>query len=107
MPVNVSFNASRTRAAFQWFHPKGNVLTCETMAALRSALEHLTENPHLKLVTIEGAGDHFSFGASIPEHVPQLIEQSLTEMHGLITDLIELPAVTAAIVRGRCLGGGF
>ena len=28
-------------------------------------------------------------------------------MHALIVDLLELPAPTAAIVRGRCLGGGF
>jgi cyclohexa-1,5-dienecarbonyl-CoA hydratase len=107
MSVNVSFNASRSRAAFQWLHPKGNVLTCETMAKLRGALAHLTDNPHLKLLTIEGAGDDFSFGASIPEHAPPYIEQSLTEMHGLIVDLIEVPVVTAAVVRGRCLGGGF
>jgi cyclohexa-1,5-dienecarbonyl-CoA hydratase len=28
-------------------------------------------------------------------------------MHQLIQDLLEVPAVTAAVVRGRCLGGGF
>jgi cyclohexa-1,5-dienecarbonyl-CoA hydratase len=107
MSVSVSVNASQTRAAFRLFHPKGNILTCEMIGALRSGLESVSQNPHLKLVTIEGAGQDFSFGASIPEHLPQEIEQALTQMHGLIGDLLDLPAVTAAVVRGRCLGGGF
>jgi cyclohexa-1,5-dienecarbonyl-CoA hydratase len=107
MSVSVSFNANQTRAAFRLYHPKGNILTCEMIGALRGALQNLTENPHLKLVTLEGAGDDFSFGASIPEHVPQAIERALGEMHGLIDDLLELPVLTAAVIRGRCLGGGF
>jgi cyclohexa-1,5-dienecarbonyl-CoA hydratase len=28
-------------------------------------------------------------------------------MHRLVEDLLEAPAVTGAVVRGRCLGGGF
>ena len=31
----------------------------------------------------------------------------LPDMHALIVDLLELPAPTAAVIRGRCLGGGF
>jgi cyclohexa-1,5-dienecarbonyl-CoA hydratase len=61
----------------------------------------------VKLVTIEGAGSDFSFGASIPEHSPDRIATVLPEMHALLEDLLDLPATTAAIVRGRCLGGGF
>lgn len=106
-PVSVSFNANQTRAAFTLFHPKGNIVTAEMVSALRSALEAVTENPHLKLITIEGAGTDFSFGASIPEHAPGRIDDVLPEMHALIFDLLEAQAATAAIVRGRCLGGGF
>jgi cyclohexa-1,5-dienecarbonyl-CoA hydratase len=107
MPVTVSLNASRTRAAFRLSHPKGNIITLEMVRALRAGLEGLAENPHLKLLTIEGAGDDFSFGASIPEHTPEEIGRVLPAVHGLIEDLLEVPAVTAAVVRGRCLGGGF
>ena len=28
------------------------------------------QSPDIKLVTIEGAGDHFSYGASVEEHRP-------------------------------------
>jgi cyclohexa-1,5-dienecarbonyl-CoA hydratase len=106
-PVSVSFNANQTRAAFTLYHPKGNILTLEMVLALRAALDGVAENPHLKLITIEGAGKDFSFGASIPEHTAAQIGRVLPEMHALIYDLLDAPAPTAALVRGRCFGGGF
>ena len=106
-PLGVAFNRDRTRAAFTIRHPKGNIITADLVAALRSALDSIAENPHLKLISIEGAGADFSFGASIPEHAPGQIERVLPEMHALIYELLEAPAPTAAIVRGRCFGGGF
>ena len=36
MPVNVSFNPNQTRAAFRFQHPKGNILTCDMLDALRT-----------------------------------------------------------------------
>ena len=106
-PVHVAFSPDRGRAAFRLFHPKGNIVTAEMVAALAQALEGLADSPHLKLVTIEGAGGDFSFGASIPEHVPGEIDRVLPQMHELIYGLLDFPAPTAAVVRGRCLGGGF
>ena len=106
-PLRVAFDTTETRVAFTLHHPKGNIVTAEMVAALRSALGSVAENPHLKLITIEGAGDDFSFGASIPEHAPGEIDRVLPEMHALVIDLLEAPVPTAALVRGRCFGGGF
>jgi len=106
-PLSVDVNSEGTRAAFQFFHPTGNIITAEIVSALRQALAESVENPHLKLITIEGAGEDFSFGASVPEHAPDRIERVLPEMHELVYALLDAPAPTAAIVRGRCLGGGF
>lgn len=106
-PLQVSFSADQSRAAFRLFHPKGNIVTAAMVGALSQALDSLAQSPHLKLVTLEGAGRDFSFGASIPEHTPAEIGRVLPEMHALINALLDFPAVTAAIVRGRCLGGGF
>jgi cyclohexa-1,5-dienecarbonyl-CoA hydratase len=106
-PVQVAFNRDQTRAAFRLFHPKGNIVTEEMIGAFGQSLDTIAENPHLKLVTIEGAGADFSFGASIPEHAPGEIERVLPAAHALIGALLDLPVVTAALVRGRCLGGGF
>jgi cyclohexa-1,5-dienecarbonyl-CoA hydratase len=107
MPVGVSFNADRSRAAFRLAHPKGNIITADIVEALRSGLVGLGQNPHLKLVTFEGEGADFSFGASIPEHAPEHIARVLPLMHALVETILETPAMTAAIVRGRCLGGAF
>lgn len=106
-PVSVAFDQEQTRAAFTLHHPKGNIITAEMVGALRWALESVAENPHLKLITIEGSGDDFSFGASIPEHAPGAIDRVLPEMHELVYELLDARAPTAAIVRGRCFGGGF
>jgi cyclohexa-1,5-dienecarbonyl-CoA hydratase len=105
--LRVAFNRDQTRAALQLFHPKGNIITAEIIAALSAALDSVTENPHLKLITIEGEGSDFSFGASVPEHTPENIGRVLPAMHELIYAWLDIPTVTAAIVRGRCLGGGF
>ena len=66
--IDVAFDTHQRRAAFTLFHPKGNIITREMVASLRAALESIAEHPHLRLITIEGAGADFSFGASIPEH---------------------------------------
>ena len=106
-PVSVAFDAHHARAAFTLSHPKGNIITAEMVTSLRTALEGIGQNPHLKLITIEGGGSDFSFGASIPEHAPEEIGRVLPEMHALIYDLLDAPVPTAALVRGRCFGGGF
>jgi cyclohexa-1,5-dienecarbonyl-CoA hydratase len=107
MPVDLSFNATRTRASLVFRHEPGNLLTGEIVGRLHAALDDLADLPHLRLVTIEGAGADFSFGASIPEHLPEPIARVLPATHALLAALLDVPAPTAAVVRGRCLGGGF
>lgn len=87
--------------------PPGNILSLEVVGKLRSTLAAARERRGLKWLTIEGAGTHFSFGASIPEHLPHLMPRVLPETHRVIKDLLAFPAPTAALVSGHCLGGGF
>jgi cyclohexa-1,5-dienecarbonyl-CoA hydratase len=107
MSVSTAFNEEGTRASIRFSHPKGNILTREIMAGMRAACEDLSRAPRLKLITLAPGGPDFCFGASVPEHAPGEIEQALPEMHELVRELLALPAPTAAVVRGRCLGGGF
>lgn len=107
MPVSIAFNESGSRAALRFSHPKGNILTRAIMRGLAAACEDLSRAPGLKLITLASEGADFSFGASVPEHAPGEIEQALPDMHALVRELLVLPAPTAAIVQGRCLGGGF
>ena len=94
-PLEVSLSGDGTRAAFRLVHPKGNIITADMIAALRQALDPLTESASLKLVTIEGAGLDFSFGASIPEHAPGEINRVLPDMHALVHALLAEDIVDA------------
>ncbi|MGH9347637.1 MAG: enoyl-CoA hydratase/isomerase family protein [Vicinamibacterales bacterium] len=86
--------------------PPGNLLSLEMVRALDACLS-ANVPPRRKWVTFEGAGDHFSYGARIDEHLPGMMEQVLPETHALLRRVLALAAATAALVRGRCLGGGF
>jgi cyclohexa-1,5-dienecarbonyl-CoA hydratase len=105
--AHLSIDSSGARASIRLFHPKGNIITAEMMGGLSRALDEASAGRHLKLLTIEGAGADFSFGASIPEHAPGEIERVLPQAHELIEKVLAFHAPTAALVRGRCLGGGF
>ena len=107
MPIDVSFNPDLTRASLVFAEQPGNIITADLVAQMRAVLEDLLDSPHLRLVTLEGGGADFSFGASVPEHTAEEIRRVLPDMHALIRELVALPVATAAIVRGRCLGGGF
>jgi cyclohexa-1,5-dienecarbonyl-CoA hydratase len=86
--------------------PKANVLDAALVDALRRALDGLEASGPLKLVLFDHEGPHFSFGASVEEHLPARVGQMLSSFHALFRDLEGLGVPTAAIVRGQCLGGG-
>ena len=85
--------------------PKANILDTEMVRAIRSHLQELTTWRALKLVLFEGAGKHFSFGASVEEHLPDTVDAMLRTFHFLFDDLEALGTPTAAAVTGQCLGG--
>ena len=86
--------------------PKANVLDGAMMAELLDLLGTLDERPELRLICFVGEGKHFSFGASVPEHVKEKAPAMLAGFHALFLELIKLGIPTAAAVRGQCLGGG-
>lgn len=86
--------------------PKGNVLDGPMMGSINSLLDDLHARHELKLVCFSGEGKHFSFGASVPDHVRELAPRMLELFHGMFYRLADLGIITAAAVRGRCLGGG-
>jgi len=86
--------------------PKGNVLDGVMMGEILSLLDTLSDKRELKLLCFVGAGDHFSFGASVQEHVRDKAPAMLKAFHGMFLRLADLAIPTAALVRGRCLGGG-
>jgi len=85
---------------------KANILDRVMIQGLTRVFRRAPEARALKAVCIEGAGAHFSFGASIQEHLPEQIEGMLTGFHDLFRAIARASVVTLAAVRGQCLGGG-
>ena len=87
--------------------PRGNLLSLEMVRSLHAELDEITDIRHLRWLTLEGAEGEFSFGARIQEHLPVPMRDVLPSTHALLRRLLALPVPTAALVEGRCLGGGF
>lgn len=86
--------------------PKANILDSAMMGELHETLCVIGKEPQFKLIQFIGAGDHFSFGASVAEHTREKAPEMLRQFHGLFYALIDLAIPTAALVSGQCLGGG-
>ncbi len=85
---------------------KGNVLDQIMMQEILMCFDQFKMNKHLKLITFQGQGKHFSFGASVSEHSKDLAEAMLQTFHKLFREIIELGVPTMAKISGQCLGGG-
>jgi cyclohexa-1,5-dienecarbonyl-CoA hydratase len=59
----------------------------------------------LRAICLEGAGPHFSFGASVQEHLPDRVSGMLQKFDALLGALLDSHVPVLAAVRGSCLGG--
>jgi cyclohexa-1,5-dienecarbonyl-CoA hydratase len=85
---------------------KGNILDGAVMRALTALFGDARDATHLKAICLEGQGAHFSFGASVPEHVPPFAEAMLSAFHDALRAMTDSSVPVLAAVRGQCLGGG-
>jgi cyclohexa-1,5-dienecarbonyl-CoA hydratase len=85
---------------------KGNVISGAVIAELREAATSIAGMTAARAVIIDHTGKHFSFGASVPEHVPGQVEKMLPALHGMARELLALDLPILVAVRGFCLGGG-
>ena len=86
--------------------PKANLIDAEMIAALRLALSQYRRHSMLRGVVLDAEGTHFSFGASVEEHLPAKCAAMLESLHALVLDLLVFPVPVIAAVQGQCLGGG-
>ena len=85
--------------------PKANILDADKVHALRAAFAAAGQEPRLKAILISGAGDHFSFGASVDEHLPERAAGMLSNFHAMFRAMLACAVPAVAVVRGQCLGG--
>lgn len=105
--VRLEFTHQRQIARITMNAPKANILDKGMMLGLGAALDDLAVQKNLKAIVLAGAGSHFSFGASIEEHLPDQISDTLAHLRKLLLKMVAAPAPMIAAVRGKCLGGGF
>jgi len=90
----------------QLARPKANIIDAEMIDALSAALENHVSNERMMAVVLDAAGPHFSFGASVEEHLPEQCAGMLKKINSLVLQMIEYPVPIVAAVHGQCLGGG-
>ena len=84
--------------------PKANIVDAAMISALTEALA--AAQGDVRGVLLDAEGPHFSFGASVAEHVAERCAQMLASLHALVIAMVEFPAPILVAVRGQCLGGG-
>lgn len=105
-PLKVSLERDGKLLRLTLARPKANIVDAAMIAALRAALDEHLPKPHLRAVLLAAEGPHFSFGASVDEHMPDSCAQMLNSLHALVLQLVESPVPVLVAVRGQCLGGG-
>lgn len=86
--------------------PTANVIDAEMIFDLNKAFDEHSHDSDMMAVLIDAEGPHFSFGASIEEHLPHYCAAMLETLHHLIGTMLEYPVPILTAVRGQCLGAG-
>jgi cyclohexa-1,5-dienecarbonyl-CoA hydratase len=86
--------------------PKANVIDAGMIAALDESFLKYKTSKGLLAVLLDHEGPHFSFGASVEEHLAENCAAMLAGLHGLLGTMLEWRQPILVAVRGQCLGGG-
>lgn len=106
LPVRIRIERGGKLLRLRLDRPKANIVDAEMISALDQALAEHLENSSIIAVLLEAEGPHFSFGASVEEHLPDQCAAMLSAIHGLILRIAESPVPVLVAIRGQCLGGG-
>ena len=105
-PLKVWFEAEGRLLRLRLSRPKANIVDAAMIGALRDALTEHLKNASLGAILLDAEGPHFSFGASVEEHLPAQCAAMLKSIHALVLQLVDSPVPVLVAVRGQCLGGG-
>jgi len=104
--LGINLDSDGTILRLRLNRPKANIVDAEMIAALDAAFAEAEGNRDLVAVLVEAEGPHFSFGASVEEHMPEQCAQMLKSLHALVKRMLGFPLPVLVAVRGQCLGGG-
>lgn len=105
-PLKVWLDRDGALLRLRLARPKANLIDAAMIAALHGALVAHKARAGLRGVLLDAEGPHFSFGASVEEHLPERCAMMLASLHALLVAMLEFPAPILVAVHGQCLGGG-
>jgi cyclohexa-1,5-dienecarbonyl-CoA hydratase len=105
-PVKIWFEEQGRLLRLRLSRPKANLIDAGMIGALDSALFEHIKNRQVSAVLLDAEGPHFSFGASVEEHLPKQCAAMLEGLHRLLLRMVECPVPLLTAIRGQCLGGG-
>jgi cyclohexa-1,5-dienecarbonyl-CoA hydratase len=108
-PLKVALERDGALLRLTLARPKANICDAQMIGALQAALDahagHAGSSA-LRGVLLDAEGPHFSFGASVEEHLAERCAGMLASLHALILALAGFRVPVLVAVRGQCLGGG-
>lgn len=105
-PLKVTLDRDGKLLRLRLNTPKPNIVDAAMIGALSAALDAHANSNKLRGVLLEHEGPHFSFGASVAEHMPDQCAQMLKSLHALILKMAAYPLPILVAIKGQCLGGG-
>jgi len=105
-PLKVWLDRDGSLLRLRLTRPKANLIDATMISALDTALSEHLSNPDISCVLLDAEGPHFSFGASVEEHLPDQCADMLSNLHSLIINMLKYPVPIVTAVQGQCLGGG-
>jgi cyclohexa-1,5-dienecarbonyl-CoA hydratase len=105
--MSAQFEKKERVAFVRLDRPPLHVLDLALLRELGQILTSCAEDATADIVVLQGTGERaFSAGVDIGDHTPDKAAGMLEVVHGVIRQLLSLPQVTVALVRGVCFGGG-
>lgn len=105
-PLKIWFETEGRLLRLSLNRPKANLIDADMIAAVDAALAEHLGNDGISAVLLDAQGPHFSFGASVEEHLPNRCVEMLRSIHGLVLRMVESPVPILVAAHGQCLGGG-
>ncbi|MCF6178290.1 MAG: cyclohexa-1,5-dienecarbonyl-CoA hydratase [Geopsychrobacter sp.] len=105
-PLKVWLERDGTLLRLRLARPKANIVDAAMIAALDAALAEHGDTKSLRAVLLDHEGPHFSFGASVAEHMPDQCAEMLKSLHALVRNMLNFPLPLLVAIKGQCLGGG-
>ncbi len=105
-PLRVAFERTDSLLRLTLARPKANIVDAAMLQALATALARHNGWRGLRGVLLDAEGPHFSFGASVEEHLKERCAEMLATLHAVINEMVGFPVPILVAVRGQCLGGG-